>query len=296
MGVPSFARPEISVVVIARNEGPNLRVTVENLQDTLPPASEILVVDDGSTDGCSDFLTQARTEVRLMRSRNLGVAKARNRGASHTNGEVIVFADAHIRLPPEWWKPLVALLANPRIGGVAPAISDWNCPGRKGFGLHFTGPDLKADWLCQQAGSPYPVPILPGCCLGMRRETFNGTGGFDGGLLSTGGVDNELGVRLWLLGYELWLVPNVEVVHLFRNRFPYPVMWQTVLYNRLRLAFAHFSSRRIVRVLTALREDGALGHALTLTIKSDISAWRAHLASRRVCDDDWFFTRFGPRW
>ena len=296
MAIDTIPAPLISAVVIARNESSNLRGTVENLQETLPERSEILVVDDGSTDGGSDFLKQRAANVRLIRSKNLGVARARNIGARKTRGEVIVFADAHIRLPPDWWKPLVTLLANPRIGAVAPAICDWNCERRKGFGLHLPGPELKAEWLLRQGDDPYPVPILPGCCLGMRRETFEATGGFDGGLISTGGVDNELGVRFWLLGYELWVVPNVEVVHLFRAGFPYPVIWKTALHNRLRLAFAHFSARRITEVLAALRRYDALRQALTLIVQSDIAAWRAQLASCRVRDDEWFFSRFGRGW
>jgi hypothetical protein len=74
------------------------------------------------------------------------------------------------------------------------------------------------------------------------------------------------------------------------------VIWKTALHNRLRLAFAHFSSRRIAEVLAALRGYVALRQALTLIIQSDIAAWRAQLASRRVRDDDWFFGRFGRGW
>jgi glycosyltransferase involved in cell wall biosynthesis len=297
MGIDSLSPPLISVVVIARNESSNLRCTVENLQATLPERSEIMVVDDGSDDGCSDFLRpKAAPKLRLIRSKNLGVAGARNLGARRTRGEVIVFADAHIRLPPDWWKPLVSVLANHRTGAVAPAISDWNFPKRKGFGLHLTGPALEVQWLPRQSEDPYPVPILPGCCLAMRRETFTVTGGFDGGLISTGGVDNELGVRLWLLGYELFVVPSIEVAHLFRARFPYPVLQKTALHNRLRLAFAHFGSRRIADVLVALKGKEDLRRALTLLVKSDIATWRAQLVSRRIHDDDWFFRRFGPGW
>ena len=290
--------PLISVVVIARNESSNLRCTVENLQQTLPDGSEIMVVDDGSDDSCSDFLRRrpVSSNLRLIRSRNLGVARSRNVGARRTRGEVIVFADAHIRLPANWWKPMVSLLTNPRTGAVAPAISDWSFPKRKGFGLHLTGPELEASWLPRQSEGPYPVPILPGCCLAMRRETFTVTRGFDDGLMTTGGVDNELGVRLWLLGYELWVVPNVEVVHLFRTKFPYPVLWKTALHNRLRLAFAHFGSRRIADVLAALRGKDDLRRALTLLMKGNIAAWRAQLVSCRIHDDDWFFRKFGQAW
>jgi len=41
----------ISVVVISRNEGRELKRTVENLDDTLPAGGEIIVIDDGSKDG-----------------------------------------------------------------------------------------------------------------------------------------------------------------------------------------------------------------------------------------------------
>lgn len=290
-------RPLISAVVIARDESTHLRRTVENLQGTLPAPSEILVVDDGSRDGCSDFLDgRISRDIRLIRSTNLGVARARNLGAGRTRGDIIVFADAHICLPESWWKPLTDLLANPSVGAVAPAISDWNCTRRKGFGLYLPGPELKAQWLLRQFDEPYPVPILPGCCLAMRRETFDATGGFDTGLISTGGVDNELGVRFWLLGYELWVVPSVEVLHLFRTGFPYPVFWKTALHNRLRLAFAHFSSRRIAQVLSSLRKYDEFRQALTIILESDISAWRSQLASTRVHDDNWLFQRFGWEW
>ena len=91
----------ISVVVIALNEGSNLRRTVENLQSTLNGNSEILVVDDGSDDGCADYLAAGDASVRLVRSDHLGVAAARNFGAAQTSGDIIVFADAHITLQPD---------------------------------------------------------------------------------------------------------------------------------------------------------------------------------------------------
>ncbi len=62
---PHLSSPRISVVVIALNEGSNLRRTVENLQSTLNGNSEILVVDDGSDDGCADYLDGGDSSLRL---------------------------------------------------------------------------------------------------------------------------------------------------------------------------------------------------------------------------------------
>ncbi len=254
-----LSSPRISVVVIALNEGSNLRRTVENLQSTLNGNSEILLVDDGSDDGCADYLDGGDSSVRLLRSDHLGVAAARNFGASQTSDDVILFADAHITVQPGWWTPMVEALDNESVGAVAPVISNQEEPQYKGFGLRLKSADLSIEWLRRQGQDPYRVPVLPGCCLGMRRETFDATGGFDGGMVRSQGVDNELAMRFWLLGYELWLVPQVEVLHLFRRRQPYELAWATVIHNKLRLAFVHFEQDRVSRVVEALR--GSTGFA-----------------------------------
>src|SRR5579864_7843179 len=95
----------ISMVVISRNEGAFLRRTVENLQDTLPGDAEIVVVDDGSTDGSADCLAHWRSKrVRLYRQKGLGVAKSRNFGGNRTGGDILIFADAHLGLDAGWWR------------------------------------------------------------------------------------------------------------------------------------------------------------------------------------------------
>jgi len=288
--------PRISVVVIALNEGEYLRSTVESLEATLPPDSEILVVDDGSVDGSAEFLSGAEGALRLVRSNGLGVARARNWGARQTKGDILVFADAHIQLPPEWLPPLLAALDSPQVGAVAPAVYDLDASQNKGFGLYLKGPDLRAGWLHRRGNEPYPVPIAPGCCLAMRREIFQATGGFDDGLLSRGGVDNELGLRFWLLGYELRIVPSVAVGHLFRRVSPYSVSWTTYLHNGIRLALLHLGTDRIARVLEALEKHSAFQAALALAKQGEIGPRRAELEARQVYSDDWFFQRFGPEW
>ena len=54
------ASPTLSVVIVTLDEGENLRRTVESLWPTLPANHELIVVDDGTTDGSSDFLAGDR--------------------------------------------------------------------------------------------------------------------------------------------------------------------------------------------------------------------------------------------
>jgi GT2 family glycosyltransferase len=286
----------ISVVVISRNEGEELRRTVENLDDTLPESGEIVVVDDGSTDGSADRLVLRRGRVKLHRKHGLGVARARNFGVRHARGDTLVFADAHIRLGQFWWRPLTEILKDPRVGGAAPAIMNMPKVERKGYGLKLTGPDLKIAWLRKQGNAPFPVPILPGCCLAMRRDVFEASGGWDQGLLHRGGVDNEVSVRLWLFGFNLMIAPEVVVRHKFRKVSPYPVGWPQYLHNKLRLAFAHLNPRRLGKVVGAMREHEEFGEALALVLEGDIAARRREMLARRVRSDDWYFDKFGMKW
>jgi glycosyltransferase involved in cell wall biosynthesis len=286
--------PKISAIVITLNEGSRLRSTVDHLEATLPDNSEIIVVDDGSTDGSADFLETRAAQY--LRADRLGVSRARNFGAAHAGGEILVFLDAHMSMDSGWWGPIMELLRDPSVGAVSPAIADVEEPECKGFGLCLTGPELMVNWLRPQGSRPYPVPLLPGACFAIRRDTFALAGGFDDGMIRWATEDTELSLRLWLLGYQLYLVPEIEVIHVFRQERPFTVEWSWVLHNRLRMAFVHFNIARISRVVEALRQHDDFAPGLALAVESDAFIRRRELASRRVHDAEWFFEKFGPVW
>jgi glycosyltransferase involved in cell wall biosynthesis len=286
---------KISMVVISRNEGKELKGTVENFDDTLPAGSEIIVIDDGSTDGSAGRVTTRRGRIKLHRVENYGVAQARNFGARQSRGNVIVYADAHLRLEPDWWRPMLEVLENPKVGGVAPAIVGYR-RGRIGYGLTFTGSRLEVRWRRRKPRGPAAAPIIPGCCFATRRDVIEATGGWDDSQLQRGNIDNEGCVRFWVLGYDLMVTPDTVVAHKFRKRSPYPVGWPEFLFNRMRLAFAHFNPQRLGKVVAALRNYPGFGEALALLAASDIAERRRELHARRVRDDNWYCNRFNMNW
>ncbi len=285
----------ISVIIITLNEGASLRSTVDNLSTTLPTGSEIIVVDDGSTDGSTAFLNDGYPNITLLRhTSRLGVSGARNFGAQHATGDVLVFSDAHISAPPGWFEPMLELLARPEVGAVAPAIGMLQADGGEsaGYGQKWCDASLSVAWLGKQSDSPYPTPLICGCFLALRREVFTATGGFDPGLVLWGAEDSELSIRLWLLGYECWVVPQVNVRHAFRARFPYEVKWEPILHNRLRLASTHLGSRRLVRVVDRLKQYDEFAAASVRLLTGDMATRSSKLRASRIHDDDWFFERF----
>jgi GT2 family glycosyltransferase len=281
----------ISVVVVARNEGDRLARTVGQFAETLPRRSEIVVVDDGSDDDSIERLPADR-RILVVRGRAAGVARARNLGARRASGQMLVFSDGHMDVDRGWWEPLAERAARRGVGGAAPAISSITRPDRIGHGLRFSGADLDIDWLYRADRRQHRAPLIPWCCTAMSREVFDATGGFDEAMQAIGSVDNEMSLRLWLLGYELWVVPTVVAAHLFRRKKPFARTWAQALHNRTRLALVHFDPKRIARFVRAYRNDSDFPVALATAATADIAGRRRQIARARLHDAEWYFDRF----
>lgn len=251
----------------------------------------MIVVDDGSTDNSTAFLA-GLPDVRVVRSNGQGVARSRNLGAAQASGDIVLFADAHVRAPENWHAAISEALRDEAVGSVSPGVSDMSQPQARGFGQTLSGADLKATWLRKSGNTPYAAPILPGCFLALRRETFRQCGGYDAGMRQLGGNDVELSLRLWSMGYEQLVIPQIEVAHLFRRAAPYPALWRSLLHNRIRTAMIHFHQERLARVVAALRIYENFPAALALTVDSDVHERRVWMSRNRRFSDDIFFERF----
>jgi GT2 family glycosyltransferase len=293
-GLDNATERRLSVVIVSHNEGAYLRQTVDGMLATSPADTEVVVVDDQSTDGSADFLVGVNGRVRLLRPRDrLGISRGRNLGGRAATGDVIVFSDAHVDTRPGWSEPLYAAAQKPSVGEVGPAVGLLGTPHMKGYGFTWRDASLKMHWLDKQGDTPYAVPFLCGCFVAMRRDVFDSIGGFDEGLIRWGSEDAELSLRLWRLGYECHVVPGSHVGHLFRKRFPYDVRWDTTLHNTLRLAAIHFGQRALSRVIDHYRTQAGFARAFSLLVDGDVWQRRETMLSAAVRDVGWLGARFG---
>jgi glycosyltransferase involved in cell wall biosynthesis len=88
------AAPPISVVIPCYNARAYIGATLRSVMAQQLPDLEIIVVDDGSTDGSAEFVARDFPLVRVERQSNQGVAAARNRGIELARGDWIAFVDA----------------------------------------------------------------------------------------------------------------------------------------------------------------------------------------------------------
>jgi cellulose synthase/poly-beta-1,6-N-acetylglucosamine synthase-like glycosyltransferase len=110
----------VSVVVPAYNESANIAATVRSLVRSDYPWLEVIVVDDGSTDGTAEIVARMRLpNVRVVRQANAGKPAALNRGISHARFELLVLVDGDTVFEPDAVGRLVQPFADPEIGAVS---------------------------------------------------------------------------------------------------------------------------------------------------------------------------------
>ena len=184
------------------------------------PNYEIIVVDNGSTDGTGDSIERLFHEVKLVKSnRNLGVTGGRNLGAKHSSGEYIFFLDHDTIVDKNTLNELMGVMqSDPNIGVAGPAIYYYNGPkrvwalgtsinmltGRVSFnheGKTDNGQFVKA----------IEVQVLPTAIL-VKREVIDKVGLFDDVFFAVY-EDTDFCFRVKEAGYKVLCVSTARVWH-----------------------------------------------------------------------------------
>lgn len=285
-----------SIIIPCRNERGHLQATIDSILGAgLAARHELIVVDDGSVDDSCAFLTVPAYagRVKLLRQANQGAAGARNCGARIARGEILVFCDAHVRVPPGWLEALLSAFDHPSVDAVCPAIASQERPQDAGYGGTWDG-RLAFQWL---ARPPVPglaqVPFAPGGFMSVRHRAFLDVGGFQQYFRVWGYEDQEFSLRLWLFGYQVYVHPDIKILHYFRPRHPYTVSFAHVDFNMLWMAFTHFTPARFSRAAALISGHPGFTGLISEVIHSAVAqGQRAEYHRRRRLTDDWFMQRF----
>jgi O-antigen/teichoic acid export membrane protein/glycosyltransferase involved in cell wall biosynthesis len=211
---PAEGEPvELSVVIPARNAAGVIGDQLESLaRQRFDRPWEVVVVDNGSTDGTIDVARSFAGRLRLRvvdASNRPGIGYARNRGVEAARGRLIAFCDADDAVSDRWLEAVARGLG--RYGAVAtPRDHDL----------------LNADWVRDSRDPPTPngyhenwyPPYLPHTGtggMGIRRELHEAIGGFDESLSSC--EDNDYCFRLQLDGVELGTVEGAVYHYRFKD-------------------------------------------------------------------------------
>lgn len=225
MGEEPDRRPsprDVSVVLPVGFEAPHLARALESLVRLDPPPGEIVVVLD-RRDVPAVLLPEGARVV--ARGRSDGPAAARNDGARASRGEVLLFLDADVTVPPD----LVARFAGRfrEREGVDAIIGSYDDdPADPGFLSQYR--NLVHHFVHQTSRGE--ASTFWGACGAVRREAFFEVGGFDPRYRAPSIEDIELGYRLREAGYRIVLAPELQVRHW--KRWTAPQMVKTDVLRR----------------------------------------------------------------
>lgn len=209
---------DASVVIPTFNRKKVLLRTLEVLAQVDYPVGrwEVIVVDDGSSDGTDDAVTiwAAGTGLQLacLTQRNAGPAVARNRGAEAARGDVVIFIDNDIEVPPAFVRDhLRALASHPdcwMVGRIVHPSDMRTTP----FGRYRD--DLWERFhVAHPPGRISETRGMTAANLSVPRRDFLRLGGFDPSFTIASCEDWELGLRARRHGIRVLYHPGIVVVH-----------------------------------------------------------------------------------
>ena len=205
---------DLSVVIPCFNVHPTLPQALQALfAQRWPEGSfEIVVVDDGSTDGTADVAQAARgpIPVRTVRQANRGLAAARNAGAAAAEGGVILFID-----PDVWADPalVAAHLRHYRNGPPLQAVQGCTSADPATLTtLFMRTSNLMPDFTLRRRSDLAPFHVA-GRNFSVTRQGFDAAGGFDEGFAAYGWEDIEFALRFRQRGGRIILEPDARGMH-----------------------------------------------------------------------------------
>lgn len=122
-------RRAVSVVIPCHNYGRFLADALGSVAAQTYPAHEVIVVDDGSTDGSADLARAAMPDVRVISQAKSGISAARNSGIAAATGDLIAFLDADDLWPAESLALRIASIeADASVIGAFGKVEQFLCP------------------------------------------------------------------------------------------------------------------------------------------------------------------------
>lgn len=224
---------KLSVVIVSFNTRVQTLECLESVLEHSPPGTEVIVVDNGSTDGSAQAIKERFPDVVVDEAgENLGFARGVNRGVRASTGEFVLLLNPDTTVKHGSLDRLVDFArAHPEHGlyggrtlradGTLEPSSCWGAPSLWSLTCFALGlstafaksrvfdPESLGRW---QRDTVREVPIVTGCLLLMRRDRWDELGGMDETFFLYG-EDADFSVRAARHGLRPVIVPDAVIVH-----------------------------------------------------------------------------------
>lgn len=205
-----------SIVILTHNQLAMTIGCLESIRRHTPEEHEIIIIDNGSTDGTQGYARLQPDVILHENEENLGFAKGCNQGIELATGDNVLFLNNDTIMTKDWLKNMLqALYSSEHIGMVGP-VTNYSS-GHQRIPVSYS--DLAGlDAFSQShveahAGSKLSVRRLVGFCLLAKRSVLDEIGGFDERFGLGNYEDDDLCLRAIRQGYGLYVALDSFIHH-----------------------------------------------------------------------------------
>lgn len=226
---------KVAIVILNWNGEKFLKKFLPSVvNNTLAAGIEVVVADNGSTDGSISFIENTYPSIRVIKlDRNYGFASGYNLALKQVESEYYVLLNSDVDVPQGWLNPLIQFMdTNPNAAACMPKILDYNNPhnfeyaGAAGGFIDYLGyPFCRGRILShiEQDKGQYDKPLeifwASGACLFIRSRVYWEAGGLDDDFFAHM-EEIDLCWRAKNLGYSNWCIPESKVYHVGGGTLP----------------------------------------------------------------------------
>jgi GT2 family glycosyltransferase/tetratricopeptide (TPR) repeat protein len=211
----------VSLIILAHNQLADTRQCLASIEQHTPISHELILVDNASTDGTTDFFRKfasTRKNVRIIVNKNnLGFAGGNNQGLALARGEHVLLLNNDTVVTQGWLERLLTVFQRfPEVGLVGPVSNCVSGPqliSPVRYKRLADLPSFAVEVATANAGQTAEVPRLVGFCLLMRRAVVEKLGGLDERFGSGNFEDDDLCLRAGFAGFKLRIAGDSFVHH-----------------------------------------------------------------------------------
>ena len=261
--------PLVSVIIPAYNYEIYVRLAIQSVIAQSHSNVEIIVIDDGSTDGTSEAVLSFGSHVRYFLKENAGLARARNLGIGKSKGDFLLFLDADDELEPNAIELMLQALLelNSDYALIACSFSKIDGKGQV-IGVQGNTPSVDADITCRQLiiRNRFPVTAL------IRRIA----------IIDCGMFDPEFGTLLGSEDRDMW----IRIASVYKVRMLVAPLLRKRVHGLNMSSKVINQNQGMIRTITKARSSGVVS-AKDIRFWSQVSAIRRFQVAlmRQDCGD-----------
>lgn len=257
----------VTVVTVAFGAEPWLERSVEAALRSSGVTVDVVVVDNGCTDGAVERLSTAAGVTVVRPGRNTGFAEGCNLGVAAASSALVALVNPDALVEPGALAALAAVASRDEVGVATASVRLADRPERlnsAGNEVHFTGLSWSGhfDELASARVTECDVMAASGAAMMVRPAVWERLGGFDADFFAYY-EDADLSVRAWQAGYRVVYVPEAVVLHRYEFSRNTDKMY-LLERNRSMMVLTCFSRRLLLAVALPLlmMEVATFGAAL----------------------------------